>query len=96
MNEQDRDAQNHSTHDEQDRPDGKVQPPSFWRSRTGLVLIVALVVAGVLLGYEHRVHIFESGWLLWGLLLLCVGSHFFMHGGHGGGHGGHGSGDDRS
>jgi len=27
-------------------------------------------------------------------LLLCVGMHFFMHGGHGG-HGGHGKGDDQ-
>ena len=63
--------------------------PSFWRSRAGIYLIVALVVGGLLLGYEHRVHILGSNWLLWLPLLLCVGMHFFMHGGHGG-HGGGG------
>lgn len=68
------------------------QPPSFWRSRAGKYLIVALVVGGILLGIEHRVHILGSGLLLWLPLLLCVGMHFFMHGGHGG----HGSGGDKS
>lgn len=66
--------------------------PSFWRSRTGVYLIVALVVGGLLLGYEHRVHILGSNWLLWLPLLLCVGMHFFMHGGHGG----HGGGGDKT
>nr|WP_281378349.1 DUF2933 domain-containing protein [Yoonia ponticola] len=53
-----------------------------------------MAVGGLLLGYEHRVHILSSGLLIWLPLLLCVGMHFFMHGGHGG-HGGHGKGDDQ-
>jgi len=60
------------------------QPPSFWRSRAGIYLIFSLGLGGLLLGYEHRVHLLESGWLIWLPLLLCVGMHFFMHGGHGG------------
>jgi len=69
--------------------------PGFWRSRTGISLIVALVIGGLMLGYEHRVHILGSDWLLWLPLLICVGMHFFMHGGHGG-HSGHGGRDGRS
>lgn len=72
----------------------KITPPAsgFWRSRPGIALIVFLVAAGLLLGYEHRVHLFTGTGVLIALLALCVGMHFFMHGGHGG-HGG-GSGDD--
>lgn len=57
---------------------------SFWRSRAGVVLIAFLLIAGVLLGYEHRVHIFTGNGILIALLALCVGMHLFMHGGHGG------------
>ena len=71
--------------------DEQKHPPSFWKSRAGIYLIVALALGGLLLGYEHRVHILASDWILWLPLLICVGMHFFMHGGHGG-HGGHGSG----
>jgi hypothetical protein len=78
------------THDD-DTPAEPVKT-SFWRSRAGAYLIVALVIGGLLLGYEHRVHIFASDWTLSLLLLICVGMHFFMHGGHGG----HGSGGDKS
>lgn len=67
----------------------------FWRSRTGMSLIVALALGGLMLGYEHRVHILGSDWLLWLPLLLCVGMHFFMHGGHGG-HGGKHGGDGQT
>lgn len=74
---------------EHDQSEETSPAPSFWRSRAGIYLIVALVVGGLLLGYEHRVHIFGSNWLLWLPLLLCVAMHFFMHGGHGG-HGGEG------
>jgi heme/copper-type cytochrome/quinol oxidase subunit 4 len=70
----------HSNHGPQ--PSG-----SFWRSRSGLVLIVFLAVAALLLAYEHRVHIFTGNGILIALLALCVGMHLFMHGGHGG-HGG--------
>lgn len=67
-------------------------PPSsggFLRSRSAVVLIAFLAIAGVLLAYEHRVHIFTGSGVLIVLLALCVGMHFFMHGGHGG-HGSHG------
>lgn len=62
---------------------------SFWKSPTGIVLIVFLVIAAILLGYEHRVHIFggNAGSVL--LLFAWIGLHLFMHRGHGG-HGGHG------
>ena len=70
--------------------DEPTRPPSFWRSRAGIYLIVALAGGGLLLGYEPRVHLLGSGLLIWLPLLLCVGMHFFMHGGHGG----HGKGDD--
>lgn len=60
---------------------------SLWKSRAGVALFVFAAVAGLLLAYEHRAHIFAGENLLIGLLILCVGMHFFMHGGHGG-HGG--------
>ena len=78
-----------STHGDQHSQDNPPRPPSFWKSRAGIYLIVALVLGGLLLGYEHRVHILGSGLLIWLPLLLCIGMHFFMHGGHGG----HGKGD---
>ncbi|PVA08967.1 hypothetical protein DC366_16255 [Pelagivirga sediminicola] len=62
---------------------------SFWRSRVGISLIIALAIAAVLLGFEHRVHIFAGNGFLAILLLGCVVMHLFMHGGHGG----HGGGD---
>lgn len=66
----------------------------FWKSRAGVVLLVFLAIAGGLLAYEHRVHIFTGSGVLIALLALCVGMHLFMHGGHGG-HGGHaGDADD--
>ena len=74
---------------------GLSEVPSFLRPHTGTFLIIALAFGGLLLSYEHRVHIFASDWILWLPLLICVGMHFFMHGGHGG-HGGHGAGDDKS
>jgi hypothetical protein len=62
-------------------------PPSgsFWRSRAGIVLIAFLAVSGLLLTYEHRAHVFTGNGILIVLLLVCVGMHLFMHGGHGGG-----------
>lgn len=72
-------------------------PPSgsFLRSRTGVVLIAFLAVAGLLLAYEHRVHILTGDAFLIALLFICVGMHFFMHRGHGGhgSHHGNGGGD---
>lgn len=80
------------THDHHGKPEEEPMPVPFWKSRAGIYLIVALALGGLLLGYEHRVHIFASEWVLFLPLLLCVGMHLFMHGGHGG----HGSGDDKS
>ncbi|WP_353621164.1 DUF2933 domain-containing protein [Labrenzia sp. R4_2] len=59
------------------------QSRTFWRSRAGVYFVVALTLVGLLLGFEHRDHIFSSGWLIWLPLLLCVAMHFFMHGHHG-------------
>jgi len=63
----------------------KPQPRgSFWTSRAGVALLTFLAVAGLLLAFEHRVHIFTGNGGLIALLAFCVGMHFFMHGGHGG------------
>lgn len=62
----------------------------FLRSRAGMVLIAFLAVAGFLMAYEHRVHIFSGNGIIIGLLALCVVMHLFMHHGHGG----HGDGGD--
>ncbi|WP_421881117.1 DUF2933 domain-containing protein [Pacificispira sp.] len=74
-----------------DRPSEATTPPSFWKSRTGVALIVAIALGGLLLVYEHRIHILGSDWIIWLPLLVCVAMHFFMHGGHGG----HGSDGDK-
>jgi hypothetical protein len=50
-------------------------------SRTGLVLIGFLIIAGALLFTEHRAHVL--GALVWLPLLACPLMHLFMHGGHG-------------
>ncbi len=70
-----------------DRSSHQPEPSGFWKSRTGVVLIAFLAVAGLLLAYEHRVHIFSGYGVLIVLLTLCIGMHLFMHGGHGGGDG---------
>lgn len=69
-------------------PSGK-----FWRSRAGIVLIGFAAIAGLLLAYEHRAHLLSGNGLLLIFLAVCIGMHFFMHGGHGG-HGGGGGGSD--
>ncbi|HXV23186.1 MAG TPA: DUF2933 domain-containing protein [Alphaproteobacteria bacterium] len=56
---------------------------SIWKSRSGAVLIAFLAIAGLLLAYEHRLHIFTGNGLLVALLALCVVMHLFMHSGHG-------------
>ena len=57
----------------------------FLTSRTTIVLVAFLAIAGALLLTEHRAHVL--GAFIWLPLLLCPLMHFFMHGGHG--HGGH-------
>ncbi len=59
----------------------------FWKSRTGIFLLVALWVGALLLVFEHRLYILGGNGFLALLLLGCVVIHLFMHGGHGG-HGG--------
>ena len=68
----------------------KTEQKTWFRSRSGLVLIVFLGIIGFFLFTEHRAHLF--GALPYLLLLACPLLHLFMHGGHGGqgrGHGGH-------
>lgn len=55
---------------------------AFLRSRTGLVLLVSLTVAGFFLVAEHRVHL--DGVLPYALIGLFVVFHLFMHASHGG------------
>ncbi|MEQ8504385.1 MAG: DUF2933 domain-containing protein [Rhodospirillales bacterium] len=61
-------------------------------SRSGLVLIGFLGVAGYFLWTEHQAHLTSAlSYLPWLLFLLCPLMHLFMHHGHGsdGGHGSH-------
>lgn len=69
-------------------PNQNTPAKGYWRSRSGITLIVFLAVAAILLGYEHRVHLFAGSGPLVLLLLGCGLMHLLMHGGHGGGHGG--------
>ena len=67
------------------------EPPegrSWFRSRSGLVLLAFLAIAGFFLVTEHTAHVL--GVLPYLLLLACPLLHMLHHG-HGGGHGGHGS-----
>ena len=59
----------------------------FLKSRAGMVLLAFIGIAGFLLAYEHRAHIFSGNGVLIALLAVCIGMHLFMHHGHGG-HGG--------
>ena len=63
---------------------------NFVRSRSGLVLLGFLAIAGFFLITELTAHFF--GVLPWLFVLACPLMHVFMHGGHGGGsdaHAGH-------
>lgn len=64
---------------------GKDEPRNWW-TRSNIVLIGFLAIAGFYLIAEHRAHVF--GALPFLLLLLCPLLHMFMHGGHGGHNGG--------
>lgn len=71
------------------------QPPRtgpWFLTRSGLVLIAFLVIAGFFLVTEHTAHLL--GILPYLLLLACPLLHFF-HRGRGGAHGGTHGGDDR-
>ncbi|WP_092699029.1 MULTISPECIES: DUF2933 domain-containing protein [Acidovorax] len=69
--------------------DGHDSPPSFWRSRYAIGLVVIGAVAAYFLWTEHLAHV--VGALPFLLLLACPLMHVFMHGGHGD-HGHHGQG----
>jgi len=63
-----------------DQPSG-----GFFRSRTGIALLVFLAIAGYFLWTEHQAHVSAAvPYLPWLLLLACPLLHLFMHGGHGG------------
>ena len=53
----------------------------FLGTPAGVALCVFLGIGGVLILFEHRVHLLGAWPLLF--LLICVGMHFFMHRGHG-------------
>ena len=63
------------------------EPTGGFRSRSRLVLLAFLAIAGFFLITEHTAHVL--GILPYLLLLACPLIHLF-HGGHGPGHGGHG------
>ena len=67
-----------------DSPEGG----SWFRSRSGLILVAFLAIAGFFIVAEHTAHVL--GVLPYLLLLACPLLHF-VHGRHGGGHGGRGS-----
>ncbi|GHA27305.1 hypothetical protein GCM10007989_23920 [Devosia pacifica] len=54
----------------------------FFASRANVVLLVFLGVGGFYLVSEHRAHLIGAVPLLLAFG-LCLGMHFFMHGGHG-------------
>ena len=53
-------------------------------TRGNVVFTVFLVAAGYFLITEHTAHILGAAPYL--LLLVCIGMHLFMHGGHGHNH----------
>ncbi len=57
---------------------------SAFSSRTNIVLVGFLAIAGYFLITEHYAHVVP--FLPWLLLLACPLMHLFMHGGHGGHH----------
>lgn len=58
----------------------KPQPNGgFWTSRSGIALAIFLVVGGLFLIYEHRIHLLTGSTPIVALLALCVGVHFFLH-----------------
>lgn len=65
---------------------GEQKAPPFWRSTSGVVVIMLAAIAAFYLLREHWAHVLGNWPYL--LLLLCPLMHVFGHGGHGG-HGGH-------
>ena len=61
------------------------EPPSFWRTRYGIGLLVLGAVAAYFLLTEHLAHVAQ--YWPFAFLLACPLMHLFMHHGHGHGHG---------
>ncbi len=57
---------------------------NFLRSRSGVAFLTLMTIAGLLLAYEHRAHVFTGTAMLVALLGVCIAMHVFMHGGRGG------------
>jgi len=74
---------NDHMHDHQDVNEHK----PWWRTRSGIVLVLFLAVAGFFLFTEHRAHVL--GVLPYLILAACPLMHLFHHGGHHHGHGRH-------
>ena len=72
-----------------DNPHGPSNSSRRSPASIALLIVTGAIGAGLLFG--HREHLLSGDGLLIILLLVCVGSHFFLHGGHG--HGGHGEHD---
>jgi hypothetical protein len=54
----------------------------WWRTKTGMVLVGFLAIAGFFIATEHTAHLY--GALPYLFLLACPLMHLFMHHGHGG------------
>lgn len=78
----------HDMHTEKHRE----KAPPFWKSSSGVVVIMLASIAAFYLLREHWAHVLGNWPYL--LLLLCPLMHVFGHG-HGG-HGEHGHHDDRA
>lgn len=65
---------------------------SWWRSPSGIAMLVFLGIAAFFLITEHLAHIIPI--LPWLLLLVCPLMHVFMHRTHGG-HNHHSDGDNK-
>jgi len=55
---------------------------AFWRSKTGMALIGAVLLGGAYAVTEHSQHLWV--FLPYAFLLACPLMHLFMHHGHGG------------
>ncbi len=67
------------------------KPRGLQLPRNQIALAVFLVIGGYFLWTEHQAHLLGALPLIL-ILAVCIGMHFFMHGGHG--HGPHGGSSD--
>lgn len=69
--------------DTNDRADTDKPSKRSSRAPSARTIILVLAIGALALGYEYRAAVLSSSLIVWFPLLLCVGIHFFMHGGHG-------------